>query len=89
MKKNEVLELVKNALGLETKKEAEGFVKEIEALTEALNNGLEVGDKAKVGSLTFEKKHISERRGISTLGEKKEWVIEAHDELKVKLTKKK
>ena len=88
MRKNEVLELIKNALGLETKKEAEGFVKEIEALTEALNNGLEVGDKAKVGSLTFEKKHVPERRGVSTLGEKKEWVKPAHDKLTVKLSVK-
>lgn len=49
MNKEGLLELTKNALGLETKKEAEGFLKEVDALMEALSNGLEIGTKVKVG----------------------------------------
>ena len=83
MRKNEVLELVKNALGLESKKDAEGFLKEVDALIVALENGLEVGDKAKIGSrLSIEKKHIPARSG-KAMGV--EWTSEPKDVLKAKI----
>lgn len=36
---------------------------------------------------TFSVKHVPERRGISQMGEKKEWVKPAHDEIAFKITK--
>ena len=36
---------------------------------------------------TFSAKEVPERRGISTLGEKKEWVKPAHSEIAFKITK--
>lgn len=36
---------------------------------------------------TFKVKNVPERRGISTLGEKKEWVKPAHSEICFKITK--
>ena len=88
MKKNEVLEVVKGGLNLESKKEAENLGKQLEELARIMNEKLPVGEKAKFGGLIFEKKHVPERRGISTLGEKKEWVKPAHDKLTVKLSVK-
>lgn len=86
MKKEQVLLLIKNALGLKARKESEGFEKEVAAMIEALENGLEVGDKAKIGGLVFEKKHVPARSG-KAMGV--EWTVEEHDELRVKLAKRK
>lgn len=85
MVKNELVTLVKEALGLESKKEAEGFLAEVDAVVEALANGLEVGDKAKLGNfITIEKKHFEEKSGVA-MG--KEYTTPAHDKLIVKATK--
>lgn len=84
MKKNQLVELVKNALALETKKEAEGFLAEVDAVMEALANGLEVGDKAKLGNhVVVEKVHVEAKEGVA-MG--KPYKSEAKDVLKIKLT---
>lgn len=85
MRKQELVTLTKDALGLQSKVEAEGFLKEIDALVISLANGLEVGDKAKVGEyFTVEKVHVPEKSGIA-MG--KEYSTPAHDTLKIKITK--
>ena len=91
MGKNQVLEMVKEKMELSTKKDAELF---IERLGDLLNGAFEVleaktetnkkaDDTIRLGDLTIKKVHKKERKGTSTLGEKKEWVKEAHDELKI------
>lgn len=85
MKKEQLILTIKEALGLETKKEAEGFVKEINVMFEALANALEVGQKVKVGDyLVVEKAHVEAKSGVA-MG--KEYTTEARDVLKAKLTK--
>lgn len=84
MKKNELVILVKETLGLESKKEAEGFLTEVDMVVEAIANGLSVGDKVKLGNhIVLEKKHVEESTRVS-FG--KEVVIPAGDKLVVKLT---
>lgn len=85
MKKEQLILTIKEALGLETKKEAEGFVKEINTMFESLANALEVGQKVKVGDyLVVEKAHVEAKSGVA-MG--KEYTTEARDVLKAKLTK--
>lgn len=85
MRKQELVTLTKDALGLQSKVEAEGFLKEVDALIVSLANGLEVGDKAKIGEyFTIEKVHVPEKNGIA-MGV--EYTTLAHDTLKIKLTK--
>lgn len=85
MRKQELVTLTKDALGLQSKVEAEGFLKEVDALFVSLANGLEVGDKAKVGEyFTVEKVHVEEKSGVA-MGV--EYTTPAHDTLKIKLTK--
>lgn len=83
MRKDQTLTLIKEALGLANKKEAEGFLKEVDALILALENGLETGDKVKIGDrLVITKKHVEERQGVA-MG--KTWVKPAHDKLVAKI----
>lgn len=87
MKKDELLVLTKEALGLNSKKEADGFLSEVDAIIETLANGLEVGDKVKLGNyVVVEKKHVPEKEGTTPSGEK--FVKEAHDILKIKFVNK-
>jgi nucleoid DNA-binding protein len=82
MVKEDLIEVVKGALGLETKKEAEGFVKGIDAMVEALKNGLEVDQKVKIGKyFTVEKVYKDEKSGVCT---GKPFTTPAHEELLIK-----
>lgn len=64
LKKDELLVIVKDALMLESKKEAEGFLKEVDAVVEALANKLKSQEKVKVGNyFTVEKVHVDEKEG--------------------------
>lgn len=85
LKKDEVIELIKGALSIE-KKEAEGFLKEIDTIMETLSNALPVGEKANLGHyLTVEKRHVDAKDGVA-MG--KEYHTEAKDVLKAKISKK-
>lgn len=89
MNKEQLLETIREALGLETIKEAEGFIKEVDAMMVALANGLNSDEKAKVGKyLTIVKKHSEAKSGVSKIGGvEKPWTTEAKDTLKVKVSK--
>lgn len=85
MKKDELIVLTKSALGLDTKKEAEGFINEVDAIIEALAEGLNVGDKVKLGQhISVEKVEVKE---ITRSSFGKQTVTPAHETLKIKLTK--
>lgn len=84
MRKQELVTLTKDALGLQSKVEAEGFLKEIDALIVSLANGLEVEDKAKIGEyIVVSKVHQESREGFA-MG--KPYKTEAKNILKIKLT---
>ena len=54
------------------------FVKDTVAAGEKINL---------VGFMSFEKKHVKEKSGVSAMGERKAWTTPAHDEIKVSLSK--
>lgn len=89
LKKDKVIEIVGNAIGVE-KKEAEGFLKEVDAVMEALANTLPVEEKANLGHfLTVEKKHVDAKNGVSKMGGvETPWTTKAKDVLKIKISKK-
>lgn len=62
----------------------------VEAFADFIYEELRVNkhEKITLGELgTFSVKHVPERRGISQMGEKKEWVKPEHDELCFKVRK--
>ena len=64
MKRNELIILTKEALGLDTKVAAEGFIKEVDALFKALANKLEAGDKVRIGEMiSVERKLVPVKEG--------------------------
>ena len=64
MKRNELIILTKEALGLDTKVAAEGFIKEVDALFKALANKLEAGDKVRIGEMiSVERKLVLAKEG--------------------------
>ena len=91
MKKQEVLEIIKNELDLTSKVQAEEFIvglnKVIDALEEKLESKKhkedEADDTVRLGRLTVKKVHIPERSGKSPVGG--EWTKEAYDILKIKV----
>lgn len=91
MKKQEVLEIIKNELDLTSKVQAEEFIvglnKVIDALEEKLESKKhkedEADDTARLGRLTIKKVHVPERTGKSPLGG--EWTKEAHDKIVCKV----
>lgn len=86
MKKNEVLEVIKNGLGLKTKKEAGEVLDTIDAVVEVLVDALDSSEKVAMGNyIILHKKSMPERRGIA-LG--KEWMKPAGDELVLKRSAK-
>jgi len=97
MKKEQVVEVIKKTLGLESKKEAEGKLLEIDRIVKAVVEKLEVGDKAKIGSFVeAEKKHVEAKHtdaregrnpktGVSIQIEAKD--TPSHDKVIIKGTK--
>lgn len=84
MNKNELLELSKEVIGFDTKKQSGEFLDDVDKLFEGLANKLEVGQKVRIGQyITLEKKFVEEKSGVA-LG--KEYTTPAHDVLKVKGT---
>jgi len=69
MKKEQVMEVIKETLGLESKKETEGKFAEFDKIIKAVVEKLEVGDKAKIGSyLEVEKKHMEAKHTDARVG---------------------
>lgn len=82
MKRDELVKLTKEALGLNTNVEAEGFLKEVDALFETLAHELEAGEKVKVGQmLNVEKKLVPAKEGTCA---GKAYVTEEHCKLVIK-----
>ena len=64
MNKNELLDLLKEKAGFETKKEVEKFFDKLDIVVETVAGALEVDQKAKIGSyISVEKKHTEGRTG--------------------------
>ena len=69
MKKEQVVELVKETLGLESKKEAEGKLAEFDKIVKAVAEKLEDKDKAKIGLfIEVEKKHVEAKHTDARVG---------------------
>ena len=82
MKKNEVLEIIKNGLELKTKKEANEVLDTVDAVIEVLANALEPSDKVNVGNYFYiQRKSIPTKEGMCA---GKPYVVEAHDEIVIK-----
>ena len=86
MTKHEVIKGVADKLEMEQK-----TVKAVvETLADFIYEELRVNKHEKITFcelVTFSVKHVPERRGISQMGEKKEWVKPEHDELCFKVRK--
>lgn len=87
MNKNEMIKAVSERVDGATNKLVDEVLKAYaDVVFETLKN-----DKAEKITLpnigNFFVKEVPERRGISTLGEKKEWVKPAHSEIAFKITK--
>lgn len=64
MNKNELLDLLKEKVGFETKKEVGEFLDKLDMVVETVAGALEVDQKAKLGSyISVEKKHTEGRTG--------------------------
>jgi DNA-binding protein HU-beta len=97
MKKDELVVLVKELFKLETKKEAEAKLDEVDTLIKAVADELEVDSKATVGKyLTVEKKHVEAKDKEAREGRNPKTGqpvqipakhIPAHDVVSVKATK--
>lgn len=84
LKKDELLVIVKDALALESKKEAETFLKEVDVVIEALANKLNPQEKVKIGNyFTVEKVHVDEKEGKCN---GTPYNTPEHDEMTVKKT---
>lgn len=84
LKKDELLTILKDVLALGSKKEAEGFLKEVDAMIEALSNRLNPQEKVKIGNyFTVEKVHVDEKEGTCN---GIPYVTPEHDEVNVKKT---
>jgi len=69
MKKEQVIEVIKETLGLESKKEAEGKLAEFDKVVKAVTEKLEVKDKARIGSFVeVEKKHVEAKHSDARVG---------------------
>lgn len=86
MVKNEMLKAVSDKAGV-TQKEVDAVLAAfVDVVIDTLSKNKD--DKiALPGIGTFKVKNVPERKGISTLGDKKEWVKPAHDEICFKLNK--
>jgi hypothetical protein len=78
MKKEQIVEMVKELFGCATKKEAEEMLVKFDSLVKGVSDKLEVGAKAKLGALTLEKSVTKGRTGEMTMkdGTKKPWTSE-------------
>jgi nucleoid DNA-binding protein len=86
MDKTELLELLKEDLKFESKKEAEEFIKKIDLLVEKASEKLSEKTKVKIGKyITIENAFVGERSGNSPKGGA--WTKPAHYEYKVRNTK--
>ena len=84
LKKDELLVIVKDALALESKKEAEAFLKEVDVVIEALADKLNPQEKVKIGNyFTVEKVHVDEKEGKCN---GTPYNTPEHDEMTVKKT---
>lgn len=82
MDKKELLELLKEKVGFETKKEAGEFLDKIDLAFEVIAKALQVDDKVRVGSyFTLEKKHVEGKSGEIN---GKAYSTEAREEIKIK-----
>ena len=62
----------------------------IEAYADFIKETLNANKEEKVpfpGVGTFAVKHVGERSGVATIGDKKEWVVPEHDEIKFSISK--
>ena len=86
MTKNEVLKKVSELSGV-TQKQVDVVLSAFsDVVVDTLADNRD--EKVSIGNLgTFKVKHVPERKGISTLGEKKEWCKPAHDEICFKMSK--
>lgn len=86
MVKNELIRTIGEKVGVAQKDVDSVLAAFAEVVTETLASDKD--EKIVLPGLgTFKAKAVPERRGISTLGEKKEWVKPAHDEITFKITK--
>ena len=82
MGKNELLELLKEKAGFETKKEAGEFLDKLDVVVEEISKALKVDQKTKVGNyIVVEKKHVEEKTGEIN---GKAYTSDAKDVIKVK-----
>jgi len=60
----------------------------LETFQQVVKENVSTGNKVAIsGFITFEKRHVEERSGVSQLGDGKTWTKPAHDEIKVTLSK--
>ncbi len=86
MVKNELIRTIGEKVGVAQKDVDAVLTAFAEVVTETLASDKD--EKIVLPSLgTFKVKAVPERRGISTLGEKKEWVKPAHEEITFKISK--
>lgn len=86
MKKNEVLEVIKNGLELKTKKEAGEVLATIDAVVEVLVDALDSSEKVNLGNyIVLHKKSLPAQEGVA-MG--KAWKKPARDEIVLKRTSK-
>lgn len=82
MKKNEVLDVIKNGLELKSKKEAGELLNTIDLVVEALVDALDPSEKVAIGSyIVLEKKSLPAQEGVA-MG--KTWSKPAREEMMVK-----
>lgn len=97
MKKDEILQLVKEIFKCETKKDAEEYLGSIDTLVETIAEKLEIKGKTKIGKyIEVEKKHVEAKHTDARIGRNPSNGAEiqipakdtvAHDEIKIKGTK--
>ena len=82
MKKNEVLEVIKNGLDLKSKKEAGEVLNTIDAVIEVLVDALDAGEKVALGNyIILNKKSFPRQEGVA-MG--RHWVKEPREEIVLK-----
>ena len=86
MVKNDLVKKVSNITEV-SRKDTEAV---INALSEVIADTLSADKTEKItlpGIGTFKVKHVSERSGVTALGDKKPWTKPAHDEIVFKVSK--
>lgn len=85
------LDLLRNVVAHTENGYSQKVVEEVlEAYADVVLETLRDDKEEKVPMLgigNFTAKHVGDRRGVSKIGEEKEWFVPAHDELKLSISK--